>query len=271
MWRSTDGSDVVWCVASAYLATSLRVFRSPSTADQDGWMRLLYGRWTVHLLGQPRVLAGERTGLAAPRPVGDLQQVLEHLETFLDRREAHAECAVLALVPRRTDAEVRTTGREHIKRGCLLDQDSRVPVRDAGHERPELDPFGGSGKEGEREPALQQRRVPAAQLNEVVPDPDRVEPRLLGPPADIGQVPAHVGRPAGPVELVDLQSELHAVTPAIARRARPPARRRRRTSRPRRPRRSQPRQARPGARRSCPDGRARPRASRAHPAADRAR
>ena len=182
----------------------------PSTADQDGWVRLLYGRWTVHLLGQPRVLAGEGAGLASPRPVRDLQQVLEHLEAFLDRRESHAECAVLALVPRRTDAEVRTTGREHIKRGCLLDQDSRVPVRDASHECPELDSLRCSRQEGQHQPTLQQRCVPAPQLDEVVPDPDRVEPRLLGTATDVGEVPAHGGRPAGPVEFIDFQPVFHA-------------------------------------------------------------
>lgn len=173
----------------------------------------LHRRWVVHLLSQLDVLAIERAGLARPRSFRDLEQFLEHLEALGDRRITHAKCPVLALVPCGTDAEVRPARREDVERGGLLDEDRRVAIGDPGHQGSESDPVGRGRQDGEHHPAFHKGVLPAPQLDEVVPDPERVEAGVLGALADAGEVVAHLLRAARPVVLVDLKTELHLTAP----------------------------------------------------------
>ena len=74
----------------------------------------------------------------------------------------------------------------------------------------------GAGRDGreipERRPALEHRvgrGADAADLEEVVHDPDRVEADLVGVLRDTGEGRADLGVAAGPRERADLQSDLH--------------------------------------------------------------
>src|SRR5215213_7205628 len=85
-----------------------------------------------------------------------------------------------------------------------------MAIRDARYERSELDPLRRRSEEGQRQPAFEDRVIPLPQLDEVVPDPDRIEPCLLGASSDCGEVLSHSGIPARPFEVVDLETEFHA-------------------------------------------------------------
>jgi hypothetical protein len=172
-------------------------------------MRPLDRRRGVDLLGQADPLAAERAGLAAPRAMGDLECVLEELEAVGPGPVFDAERLVLALVPGGAEAEVGSAAGQDVERPRLFHEDRRVAVRDAGHECPELHSRRGRGQVRQREPTFQDRVIPPAELHEMVPDPDRIEPGCLGPPADSREMLAHPGVAAGPFEVVDLETELH--------------------------------------------------------------
>ena len=88
-------------------------------------------------------------------------------------------------------------------------------------------------QEAQRRPALEHRvgrRADAADLEEVVHDPDRVEADLVGGPGDPGEGRPDRRRPARPLERIDLEADLHAwlLLAGSERRWRPRARGRRR-------------------------------------------
>ncbi len=83
------------CVASAYWATSRRVFFSPpppimiGTLGRDSDCGELSSRVGLE---QPAVgCSPSAAALALPHPVGDLERLLEHLETDAERREREPE------------------------------------------------------------------------------------------------------------------------------------------------------------------------------------
>ena len=83
---------------------------------------------------------------------------------------------------------------------------------DAADHEPEAGPPGVGGEVAERGPALEHRvlgRPDPADLEEVVHDPDRVEAGLVGLAGDAGEGGADRRRPAGVVEAVELEADLH--------------------------------------------------------------
>ena len=78
-----------------------------AATDEDSRPRFAHGRWRQQRLFQLVVLAPKRTGVAAPRLVGDLERLFEALEALLERRKFHAESVVLLLEPRGREVEPR--------------------------------------------------------------------------------------------------------------------------------------------------------------------
>ena len=154
--------------------------------------------------------------LAAPHPQGYLYRLLEHLEAHPLRREGDPEPPRLLLVVAGPDAEPGASAREHVERGHRLYEDGRVAEVNARHHRPEPDPLGVGGQERERRVALRLVRLRASHhrvLPDVVRHADAVEARVLGRPRDLGQRSSIAFCSTGPIEAVELKSELHGIIP----------------------------------------------------------
>ena len=172
-----------------------------------------------------RALEGDRVALegavvVGEHPVRELEGVLEEGEPLAGRGVGDAEAAVLLLVPRRPDAEPGPAAREDVERRHGLEQEAGVAVGHPRHEGAELDPLGDRRRVGERRVALEHVQLGRADhrdLEEVVHDPQRGEPRCLGVAGDVAPRRARGGGGVGPGEPGDLQSELHARHPAHAR------------------------------------------------------
>ena len=118
-------------------ATSRSVLRSPLPPMRICGPRRLDRRRAADRLVEPVVLALVRPVVVAPHLEADLHRLLQPLEALADRRERHAEPEVLALVPRRADAELGPAAGEHVERGHRLGQQPRVAVGHAGDEEAE--------------------------------------------------------------------------------------------------------------------------------------
>ena len=84
---------------------------------------------------------------------------------------------------------------------------------DAADHEADARALGVGGDEAERGLSLEHRRLgraEAADLEEVVHDPDRVEADVVGGARHARERRTDRGRAAGPGELVDLKAELHA-------------------------------------------------------------
>ena len=100
--------------------------------------------------------------VVAPHLAHDLQGLLEPLEPLGQRRERHAEGAVLALVPGRADAEGGPPAGEHVEGRHDLGEQAGVAVGHAGHQQLQLDRRGVRREEAERGVALEHRVLGAA-------------------------------------------------------------------------------------------------------------
>ena len=121
--------------------------------------------------------------IASPHLAGDLQQLLQPLEALGERGERHAQPLVLLLIPGGADAEVRAPLREDIESGGGLDEDARMAIRDARHQRSQAQMIGAPGDEGQRAPALQHLvfwLANSGDLEEVIHHPEAVESGALG-------------------------------------------------------------------------------------------
>ena len=83
---------------------------------------------------QPAVMLALAAALALPHRVGDLERLLEHLETDAEGREREAEAARLVLVPGGTDAEPGPAARQDVERGGGLHP--QAPGFGSGRRRP---------------------------------------------------------------------------------------------------------------------------------------
>ncbi len=147
-----------------------------------------------------------------PHLVRHAQGVLEQLESLLQWREGEAEALRFHLVPRRTDPEPGATTGQHVERRGGLDPEAGGAVVDPADHESQARPLAVRRHEAERGLALEHRRLwrpVAADLEEMVHDPDRVEAGIIGGPHDPREGRADGSRTAGPGELVDLESELH--------------------------------------------------------------
>src|SRR5215210_3751362 len=145
--------------------------------------------------------------LVRPHLVSDLERLLETLESLLRGWKRHAEAQRLALVPARADAEVGASAREHVERGGGLDEEARIAVDDAGHQRAELRPLRHPGQVAQGAVALEHRLLGLADdayLEEVVHDPQARETGLVRGPADLGQFVAYPPVPVRPGEAGNL-------------------------------------------------------------------
>ena len=152
--------------------------------------------------------------LALPHPVGDLERLLEHLEADAELRKREAETARLVLVPGGTDAEPGPAARQDVERRGGLHPQGRVPVVDAADHQAEAGAFRVRGHETERGPAFEHRFLDgadAADLEEVVHHPDRIEADVVGVADDLGERRADRGRAPGERVRIDLEAELHFV------------------------------------------------------------
>ena len=128
--------------------------------------------------------------LALPHRVGDLERLLEHLETDAEVREREAEAARLVLVPGGTDAEPGPAAGQDVERRGGLHPQRRVPVVDAADHQAEAGALRVRGHEAERGPALEHRvvdRPDAPDLEEMVHHPDRIEADVVGVADDLGE------------------------------------------------------------------------------------
>jgi hypothetical protein len=90
----------------AILGDEAQGFLLAPAADQDGRMRLGERLRAVERLSQSKMSAGIRRCLARPHLFGNLQSLLQPLESFLERRERHAEAAGFTREPRRANPQV---------------------------------------------------------------------------------------------------------------------------------------------------------------------
>lgn len=153
------------------------------------------------------------SAIAAPHPQGYLDRLLEHLEALPLWREGDPEPVRLLLVVARADAEAGTPAGEYIQGAYGLHEDGRVTEVHPGHHRRESYPLRVGRQERERRVTLRFVRLWAAHdrmLPDMVGHPDAVEASFLRDPADIRDVPTEPLRSSGPVEAVELHSELHA-------------------------------------------------------------
>src|SRR3954471_14683888 len=167
-----------------------------------------------------------RAALALEHRVGDAERVLEQLEPHAERRELEPEASRLLLVPRRPDAEPRPAAGQHVERRRRLGPQPGLAVMDAADHQPEPGATGVRGEEAKRCPALEHRirgRPDAADLEEVVHDPDRIEAGVVGGTSDPRERRCDRLRATGPIERWDLQTDLHRrrVGDAAAGRVRP--------------------------------------------------
>src|SRR5438034_11521940 len=80
--------------------------------------------------------------VVAPHLIRDLERFFESFEALLQGRERDTEPEMLAFEPGGADAQPGASAGEHVERGDLLEQDSRVAVRDARDHRPQAEPRG---------------------------------------------------------------------------------------------------------------------------------
>ena len=156
---------------------------------------------------------GVRAAPFRPHLVREAQRVLQPLEALAQRREREAQALRLVDVPGRTDPEPGPTAGQDVERGRGLHPQARRAVVDAPDHEADARPLGVGGNEAERGLALEHRRLgraAAANLEEVVHDPDRVEADVVGSARHARQRRTDGGRAAGPGEVVDLEPEPHA-------------------------------------------------------------
>ena len=170
--------------ASAYCATSRSVLRSPLPPMRIRGRGVLTGMRAAQRLRELVVPALVRAVVVAPHLQADLDRLLEPLEALGRRRERHAEAAVLALVPRRADAELGPAARHDVERRHRLGQQPGMAVGHAGDEQAQPQPLGAAGDEAERGVALEHRvlgRRHPVHLEEVVHERQRADADGLGP------------------------------------------------------------------------------------------
>ena len=217
--RAIASGDPKTLHASAYWATSRRVFFSPPPPTMIGTRgrEMDWGELSRRSAWNWRPWkASSRAALALEHRVADLQGLLEHLEAVRERREREPEGPRLPLVPGRPDPEPRSSAREDIEgRRGLHPQAGRAVVDATDHQpEPRVRRVGRDVAEGR--PALEHRVLDladAADLEEVVHDPDRIEAEVVGLADDPGKRRPDGFRPAGPVERRDLEADLHASRP----------------------------------------------------------
>ena len=136
-------------------------------------------------------LTVERDVLPGEQPPHDLEGLLEPGDGAVERK---AERAELRLVPSSTEAEHKAPARDLVDR-CRHPRDQAGRMKRGGRdERPETHPFRDRGERGELRPCIPRPSVgqPAAPVQVVIADPDRLESRLLRGPRDSGDLrPAH--------------------------------------------------------------------------------
>ena len=130
-----------------------------------------------------------------------------------ERREREAQAARLLLVPGGADAQPRPAAGQDVERRRALTHSAGLAVVDAADHAARAGPgVEWAAMKPSVGPALEHRLLgppDAADLEEVVHDPDRVEARLVGVADDPGE-----GRPdrlgaARPRERADLEADLH--------------------------------------------------------------
>jgi hypothetical protein len=186
------------------------------SADQDGRPRTLDGERAAVRPAQPVVRPLEPGVVAGPHPGGDLQRLLQPLEPLGDRGHVQAHGRrLLGLVARAQPEPGPSTG-EHVEGGDRLDQQGRRPEGHPGDHGAEPDTLGLSGQEPQRGVGLQHlglagrgRRVG---LEQVVDDPDGVDPGLVGVPDQAGELGSEPSRATGPGVVRHPDADAHGRT-----------------------------------------------------------
>src|SRR5688500_13076541 len=140
------------------------------------------------------------------------ERVLQPLEALLERRERESQALRLMHVPRGADPEPCPPAAEDVEGGGGLDPQSRRAVVHATDHETDAGTLRVRRDEAERRLALEHRRfgwTEAADLEEMVHDPDRVEADVVGRSRHTGERGADGRRAARPRELVDLEAEFH--------------------------------------------------------------
>ena len=155
----------------------------------------------------------ERRSVAGPSLPREPQRVLEERVALAEIGERDAERVGLAFEPGRTDTEIGAPAREHVDGGRGLDQHGGRPVDHAGDEHAEADPLRRPGEIAECGIRLEHWMVfgfaPRRDLEVVIHDPERVEPRLFGGARDLLEPARDLRRATGPRERDELKADLH--------------------------------------------------------------
>src|SRR2546428_5633949 len=148
-------------------------------ADPDRRPRPLRGLGRADRVVDPVVLPVIGGALLAPEASCDLQSVPELLDALARRRKVVAVGAVLLFFPARADAKFKAPAGHVVQPGRDLGLRRRVPVLDRCHEYAKAYPRGVTRERGEQGPGLEAVAIgrPAARTaEEMVADPERVEP-----------------------------------------------------------------------------------------------
>ena len=153
------------------------------------------------------------------------QQRTDDREGLLEARhalvEGETEGAVLGLVPARAKAQDEAATADLVDGRRHLGQQGWRTEAGGGDQRPQLDPLGGTRQGGQHRPAFPRpaRRPARPAVEEVVAEPQRVEPDVLGG--------ARHGPQFGPADLALDLRQLHADAerPTTLRHGTPPSRR----------------------------------------------
>ena len=209
--------ELAWHLRRREQIAGVRVLRDEAegfllahAADHDRRTGPREALGTVERVLEDETLPREAALVVTPHPRAELERVLEPLEPFGERRERDAESASFLLVPRRADPEHGPAAGEHVERRDRLCEDSRVPVHDAGDHGDEARLLGVGGEIPERRVGLEHVVIGWAKrsdLEEMVHDPDRIEPASVRGPSNRRDVVRESLGTARPREVVDLEAD----------------------------------------------------------------
>ena len=150
-------------------------------AHPDRRMGPLHGPGMQRGVLQPVAAAPERHVILREEPPQDLHALLQAVHPLAHRRERDAVRPMLGLVPGGAHRALHPPLREVVERDHLGREHRGPAMGHPGHHRPQADRRGLPGEPRQERPGLEVRALGIAdQREEVVADPDALDPQVLG-------------------------------------------------------------------------------------------
>ncbi len=119
------------------------------------------------------------------------------------------------LVPGSAEGKIGAAAREHVQRRHRLHENTRIAIDHPGRHRAELHSLGQGSQVSERRVSLQHVVLGwanAVDLEEMIHDPEAVEPGIVRGASDLRQLGSHGSGSTGPCEVGYLQSDSHGTS-----------------------------------------------------------